>query len=230
MDKLPFSIYDFFGYLASGFVVLVAVVAAFVGATPLNEKPALLVGLLLVVAAYIAGHLVANIAGDLLERRLVGKRLGMPTAILLGERTPSHWAARLLPGYSSPLPNTVRDRVLQRAERAGVSDRDQGLFFYCHAVMKRDAAVQARLDTFLNLYGFCRNMAMALSLSATALAIGLVIGTADTGPDVPPGWWLAASLVAGVGLFYRYLKFFRQYGVELLTSYAESDAGDEHRK
>jgi hypothetical protein len=87
--------------------------------------------------------------------------------------------------------------------------------------MKGDAPVQARLETFLNLYGFCRNMAMALVLAAFALGIGLIVGSAETGPDVSPGVWLITAVVAAVGLFYRYLKFLRQFGVELLTSYAE---------
>jgi len=38
MDKLSFIVYDFFGYLASGFVLLVAIVAAFKGAGPLNAS------------------------------------------------------------------------------------------------------------------------------------------------------------------------------------------------
>jgi hypothetical protein len=145
----------------------------------------------------------------------------MPTAILLGASSLSPMARRLLPGYSMPLPSGVQDRIIDRAQGEGVSDRGEALFFHCHAAMKSNAAVWARLDTFLNLYGFCRNMSMALVLAAAILATGLVLGTAATGPDVAAGWWLVASLVAAVGLFYRYLKFLRQFGVELLTSYAE---------
>jgi hypothetical protein len=220
MDKLPFSVYDFFGYLASGFVLLVAIAVAFVGYEPLTAQPPLLIGLLLIVAAYVTGHVIANLSGDLLERRLVRKRLNMPTAILMGADVPK-WARWLFPGYASALPAAVQARIAARAKRAGVEDRGEGLFFHCHAVLKHDSVVQARLNTFLNLYGFCRNMALALLLAAVVLSAGLIRGTADTGPDVAPGVWLVAALVAALALFYRYLKFLRQFGVELLTSYAE---------
>src|SRR5689334_9933697 len=51
MSQLPFSIYDFFGYLASGFVVLVGLAAAFVGSDAWQESPETIVTLLLIVAA-----------------------------------------------------------------------------------------------------------------------------------------------------------------------------------
>lgn len=218
MNQLPFSVYDFFGYLASGAVVLAGITVAFVGYAPLRNTPGLLIGLLLIIAAYVIGHIVANLTGDLVERRIVANRLQRPTDILLGFHTPSARMAALLPGYSSPLPPAVGDQVKKLA-----GDRDCGaLFFHCHAVMKSDSAVQARLDTFVTLYGFCRNMLGALLLVAVCLGAGLLIGSADTGPAVGPGWWLAASLLAALGMFYRYFKFYRQYAVELFTSYAET--------
>lgn len=221
MDKLPFTVYDFFGYLSSGFIALTAIVASFVGYKPILHTPNVIVGLLLVVMAYIAGHVVANLAGELIERRIVRNRLGMPTGILLDARRPTSVAAWLFPGYSTPLAEAQRKRIIDRAGRYGITDHGEGLFFHCHAVMKSNPVVQDRLNTFLNLYGFCRNMALALVLAALALGLGLALHTANTGPDISAIWWLTAALIASVGLFYRYLKFLRQYGIELLTSYAE---------
>jgi hypothetical protein len=218
MNQLPFSVYDFFGYLASGVVVLAGLTTAFIGYEPLQTSPSLIVGLLLIIAAYVIGHIVGNLAGDLIERRLVRNRLRPPTDILLGSHNPGRVVRAVLPGYATPLPSRVQDQV---KDLAGSRDGD-ALFFHCHAVMKSDPVVQGRLETFLNLYGFCRNMALALVIAAICLAIGLTLDTAETGPDVPPGWWLAAGVLAAVGMLYRYLKFYRQYAVELFTSYAES--------
>lgn len=133
MDKLPFTVYDFFGYLASGLVLLVGIVAAFVGDEILSKTPGLIMGFFLVVAVYIAGQVVANVAGDLLERRIVRKRLGMPTAILLGKLEPGPRSRRILPGYFTPFPKDVQDRVATRAERFGVTDRGEPMFFHCYA-------------------------------------------------------------------------------------------------
>ena len=92
-----------------------------------------------------------------------------------------------------------------------------------HGLPDVPGIVSARLNIFLNLYGFCRNMTMALVLAAATLTVGIVAGTAEAGSHVEPAWWIAAALIAAVGLFYRYLKFLRQYAVELLTSYAATD-------
>lgn len=217
MNQLPFSVYDFFGYLAAGVVVLAGLTAAFVGDEPFQEPPSLLVGILLIITAYVTGHIVANLAGDLLERRLVRNHLGAPTDMLLGSRSAGRVASAILPGYSTPLPDAMQDQIRTLAgNRSG-----EALFFHCHAVMKSDSAVQSRLQTFLNLYGFCRNMTLALLIAAICLAGGLLIRTAETGPDVGPGWWLGAAGLAAFGMLYRYLKFYRQYAVELFTSYAE---------
>jgi hypothetical protein len=220
MNQLPFSVYDFLGYLASGAVVLAGLTVSFVGYEPLQQSPSLPVGLLLVIAAYVIGQIVANLAGDLIERRLVANRLHRPTDILLGFHVPDGLTKWLLPGYCTPLPGSTRDRVRNSSEGL----EGGALFFHCHAVMKSDSVVRERLETFLNLYGFCRNMSLALVIVAACLGGGLVIGSADTGPVVAPGWWLAAAALAALGMLYRYLKFYRQYALELLTSYAERRA------
>jgi hypothetical protein len=220
MNQLPFSVYDFFGYLASGAVVLAGCVASFAGYEPFEQSPNLLVGFILVITIYVLGHMVANIAGDLIERRIVRSRLRSPTDILLGFHAPGTVESKLFPGYTTPLPTAVQERIKKLAEpRTG-----EALFFHCHAVMKSDSVVQGRLETFLNLYGFCRNMALALVIVAISLSAGLIVGTAETGPVAGPGWWLAAGLLGAIGMFYRYLKFYRQFAVELLTSYAERAA------
>lgn len=220
---LPFSVYDFFGYLASGFVVLLATVAAFVGADVLNSSPSIGVGLLVVVASYTTGHIVAGIAGDLLERRLVHDRLGSPTTRLLSDSSTER--KRPFSAYRRPLPEATRLRIRARASEAGLIEVSEGLFFHCHATLKKDEVVQGRLNTFLNLYGFCRNMSTALVIAAVLLGVGVALGCADTGEQISAGWWIVAALIGAVGMLYRYLKFFRQFGVELLTSYAEHDGG-----
>jgi hypothetical protein len=227
MDKIPFTVYDFFGYLSSGFVVLISILVAFVGYKPLLTAPSLLVSILLIVLSYIAGHVVANIAGDILESRIVRGRLGMPTEALMGSGKPSRVGKVVFRSYYSSLPASVITRVKQRARKNGVTDHGEALFLHCHAVLKSDPTVQSRLSTFLNLYGFCRNMTIALVLAAIFLGIGILADTAETGLGIGPGWWIAAALACSCGLFFRYLKFLRQYSVELLTTYAEVTNGSD---
>jgi hypothetical protein len=177
------------------------------------------VGIILVIAAYVIGHIVANLAGDLIERRLVADRLGRPTELLLVEVKLPAWATTIFPGYGAALPQGTRERVLARS--GGLTG--SALFYRVFGAMKHDEIVQERLSTFLNLYGFCRNMALALVAVVLFLVAGLINQSADTGPVLGPGWWLVAVIVGAVGMLYRYLKFYRQYALELLTGYAETE-------
>jgi hypothetical protein len=223
MDKLPFTVYDFFGYLSAGFVLLVGLAAAFTGSESWQRTPGATVGLLLVVVAYTAGHVIANVSGYLIEGTLVRRILGAPNKVLFAESGPQ-WA-RLLPGYYRPLPPEQRKRVLGRAAQAGITEPGEGLFYHCFSAAKESESTMTRLSTFLNLYGFCRNMAVSTLIVAIALFAGMLLGTAETGHLVAPGWWAAGAFLASIGLLYRYLKFFRHYSVEVFVSYAEPPPG-----
>lgn len=224
MDKLPFSVYDFFGYLSAGFVLLVGLAAAFTGTESWQRTPGATVGLLLVVVAYTAGHVIANVSGYLIEGTLVRKVLGTPSTVLFQEHKPRR-RARLLPGYYRLLPLEQRQRVLSRAAEAGITGPGEGLFYHCFSTAKERESTMTRLSTFLNLYGFCRNMAVSTLIVAITLFVGTRLGTAKTGHLVAPGWWALGAFLASIGLLYRYLKFFRHYSVEVFVSYAEPPAG-----
>ncbi len=61
MDKIPFSVYDFFAYLSSGTVILTTLdYVAKLGILRQKEVK-ILFGILLVVAPYVRGQLVAQI-------------------------------------------------------------------------------------------------------------------------------------------------------------------------
>ena len=81
--------------------------------------------------------------------------------------------------------------------------------------VRKDEALMRRLDVFLAQYGFARNMAFAL------LAIGLTLlvnARLTHRANLPLFAILALSV--GAGMWFRYLKFFRQYSYELFNSYA----------
>src|SRR3954451_21744540 len=100
MDKLPFTVYDFFAYLSSGFVVLVSITAAFVGYQPLKDSPGFILAVLFIVLAYITGHIVANLSGDLIERRRVRDKLVIPSEHLPGPKK-TGFLPTVFPGYHS---------------------------------------------------------------------------------------------------------------------------------
>jgi hypothetical protein len=117
--------------------------------------------------------------------------------------------------------------VLKKSAKEGFDKPGRALFYHCHAIVKRDKTTFDRVTSFLNMYGFCRNVCMAGLVAALILACGASRDLQLSG-WLPQGqlhadclWWAAAALAASAGMLYRYLKFFRHYTTEVFTSYAE---------
>lgn len=124
------------------------------------------------------------------------------------------------PNFYEPFPEKLQQRILTTgAQRASIGEPGRALFLHAHSVVKRDEATQARLNSFLNLYGFGRNISMAAILAFIVLLADMVFGTVRDNEWV----WLLAAMIAAVGMFYRYLKFFKHYTMEVLVSYPEID-------
>jgi hypothetical protein len=80
---------------------------------------------------------------------------------------------------------------------------------------RHSQTVLARIDNFLNLYGFCRNIALVCLLDAAILYANY---RWFEGPE-DHYWWSWVAFVMGIGMVARYLKFFRHYSYELFTAY-----------
>lgn len=219
MNSIPFSVYDFFGYLASGFFLLAAVDYASDGGWLLTENLGVIFAIVWIVIAYIVGHIITNISGYLLERKIVRSILLSPEVTLFRESETTIWMW-LFPGFYEPLPAEIQHRILDKArEKAGIESPGRALFLHCHAIVKRDEVTRARLNSFLNLYGFCRNISMAAFFALFILLGGFLLGYLE-GKEI---WWAVAAAVTTIGMFYRYLKFFRHYTTEVLVTYPEID-------
>jgi hypothetical protein len=219
MTRIPFATYDFFGYLASGFLLVIGmdVTLGFPRVLGQNLTPVEIMALLLGV--YVGGQLIATPSKTVLEDGLVEQVLGRPNVNLFRDKRP--WLRGVLfPGFYKPLPAAVRERVLSRAGSEGVADPGEALFLHVRysPEVRADEKLLGRLDTFLNLYGFARN------LSFTSLVVGAALAARTAWPGANPSHrqYATTALVVGLLLLYRYLKFFRQYSYELFNSYARS--------
>lgn len=219
---IPFSVYDFFGYLASGFMLLCVTDYAFDGNWILRESLPPVQLAVYVVLGYILGHVVANVSSYLLEHRFLRGILVSPEETLFDEKPREGGWASIFPVFYKPFPAETRNRVLEKARRAGIDRAGRGLFFHCLPVVMTHEHVLGRLNTFLNLYGFCRNTSMAAMFSVPLLIAGQIAHF-----QWPKFWWTVGALCLAVGMFYRYLKFFRHYTEEVFRVYAELPRRDE---
>jgi len=220
VDKIPFNPYDFFGYLASGFVLAVGMDAVFGFPKILGREPGVIESIALLIAVYVGGQLVATPAKALLEDGLVEKILKRPSVNLFREQKP-RIRGLMFPGFYAPLPSETRKRILNKAKAVGINTTGEDLFLHVRfePATLENAKLMERLSSFLNLYGFNRN----LSFVAMLVGVGLLVAARYLPGQDAATWKYGLSLVvAGILLLYRYLKFFRQYSYELFNTYARA--------
>jgi hypothetical protein len=215
MEKIPFSVYDFFAYLASG-AVLVAT-ADYVWSLGLLSRPdtGAVLAVALLIITYVVGQTVAQFSSFFFEQIVVERILKRPSSLLMGGKPTSKAFKWLFPNYHRPLTASTQDNVRKQAAARHCNTEGEGLFQHTYPLVTADERVQARLDDFRNQYGFARNMAFALLVAA-----GTIVGAHRFGQQPVRLRWAVVALVAGVTMFYRYLKFFRQFSCELFLRYA----------
>jgi hypothetical protein len=161
LDKVPFSVYDFFAYLSSGSILL-ATFDYILGFGLLSqEKIAPLIAVLLVVLAYVCGHIAAHFSSFLYEHVIVARLLNRPNDMLMGGSPRWRLHRVMFPQFCRPLPSEIQIRVNTRARSRTFEGRGEGQFLHCYAVVTADDTRQNRLDGFRNQYGFARNMSLS---------------------------------------------------------------------
>lgn len=211
---MPLSLYDFLGYLAAGVLYMLAadniLDLKWLGTT----SPPLQLQVFWLILAYAAGHANAQWASWLLEKH-IARRLGAPSKMLFDTTT----KRRFFRHYRAPLPAATAQATLDKYERmTGLRQPGEDMFLFCfHLVKEECPQALARLNTFVGLYGFARN----LSFAALVLAVGFAVAGVR-GAGAHSGVLAAASLVMALTLFYRYLKFYRHFSIEVFASFRTS--------
>lgn len=232
-----FSDYDVFAYLASGLAALVVWDIVFSTHYILGAKWTVASGTLTIAAAYIIGQILAAPSGWLIERKFVSRVLFRPYEVLLNSRRlgwRTFFKKTLLQDYYTPLNQVLRRKVCERAAAdlgTGTEISGEAIFWCAFPVAKRDENAYMRMDAFLKLYGFCRNMAFVGLAGACFIAVDASLEWARQGWTshvVQQFQWTLLAIAIGLGMLHRYLKFFRLYNVEVFVAYIEtSPAGSK---
>jgi hypothetical protein len=221
MGRIPFSVYDFFGYLLPGFLLVVVMDYALVGHIAgerwvLRDDLGVVYGLTWTVIAYIVGHVLASPSEWLLQEVMVRKWLRSPNINLFSDPHIKEWKFRFFSSYYKPLPPPIRNRILEKAKAEGINETGEALFYHAWGKVKKDQEVMARLYIFLYLYGFSRNVSFACMLACLVMVAGTFVEGSWSNLT-----WAFVSLFAAIGMLYRYLKFYRHYSVDMFIAYDE---------
>lgn len=218
----PFTDYDFYGYLASGFVLLFAADYVLVEETLMLRQDWAFVEIVLVVSvAYFVGQMIASPSSLLLEHWLARRVLQSPLSLMLSA-PPTRWIERfvgccLVGRNYQPLPESTRSRISEKTAIADLGNDPEAVFAPAFVVARKNEDTCRRLDEFRNQYGLNRNMAFAVLCVAA-----LFLGDSAIGGDRQSYLFSGLSLVFAVGLFVRFLKFYSSYAAEVLRTFAFS--------
>lgn len=218
--KTYFWPYDIFGYLLPG----VAVLAAFRAANDWGygrlhkwwESPRLADLASFLGAAYVVGHVIAGLSSLILEKWIVSKGLQWPTAHMFGkgqERGLTKW---VLPSYRRPYSEAFQQQFeLRFRQILGIeSDDAHDRFWLVWSYISLHHPTAYRRGThFLELYGFSRNMSMAMLLIALYPALPGWIAPL-------PSWvWTSMLLLSSAVLFVNYTKLLRRLNDEIYRAF-----------
>jgi len=115
VDKIPFSVYDFFAYLSSGAVVLVTVDYIWGLGVLERKEVGPVLGIALVIIAYVTGHIAAQFSSLLLEHTVVKRVLQRPLALLLGAKPRWIVFAWIFPNFHRAFPENTQRKIKEQA-------------------------------------------------------------------------------------------------------------------
>ncbi|AVS85503.1 hypothetical protein C8239_12705 [Paracidovorax avenae] len=222
-QKIPFTSYDFWAYLSAGFLLLFALDSVASTRLLMRDSWTVVQGVIAMSLAYAIGQLVAGASSFLFEQLLVGKLLGWPRNVLFGQANAWRWVRWCIPSYFEPLPAATQIAALEKGGMAVVDIPGEALFWSAFNNARGTASVLSRLNDFLNLYGFCRNIALVAFIDAVIFYWSYLQPNGPTEHLL----WSRIALVVGIGMILRYLKFFRHYAVEVFTAYAYSTLSEK---
>lgn len=237
VEVLKFSDYDLFAYVATGLAALAGWDAAFGTHLVVTADWSVSTGTGTLALAYVIGQILASPSAFLLEKQFVRRVVGMPSTVLFrpdDAPQPSRLKRILFGEYLSPLDAGLQRRILGRAASEGKPNTPgEPLFWAAFPCARKDQVAYARMETYLKLYGFCRNMAF-VGLVMTGILVGgwawcKATGRTDMMAEHPLHWAAAAAVVC-LGMLTRYLKFLRLFSVEVFVAYSEGEGSSKEEK
>lgn len=219
-NYFPFTDYDFYAYLTSGTLMLAVIDFAFNDASFLtyeNWNFAQIVAA--VTAAYVTGHIIATFAPLFVETFATSKLISKPITLQLGYETPNfieRLIGLLVGRYYGPFETSIQQQIIARArEKLELESKEKPSAEDVLQVGFRSSFssenTRFRIDSFLNQYGFCRNIAFV------ALLATLIFAGKSFCSDFPLGIQLVTgSFIVFIGMFVRFVKFLSSFQAEVI--------------
>ena len=208
----PLSSYDFFSYLAPGFIFLVFIDLFFNLRFILWVKIDIIYGIIVFITTYITGQIITS--GSSLLADYLLKLLNSPQYNLFKKEESRGYLSKLFPGYLKSFPKETQDKIIGKSKDLN----GESLFNHAFGYVRKNNNYKKRLDIQLNQYTFCRNISF---ISLLILLINIFIANPFNGSICKTILAITIEILIMVVMLYRYLFFYRRYSAELFTTYME---------
>ena len=231
--RLPFSLYDFFGYLMPGatFVGLIffsrdlmafySIVfnshdfmthqLVFPRVLVLLEASPITSFILSIIIAYVIGHVLSSLSSFVLERFIVELWLKWPAVNLFSHKSNAYLFKKYRRPYNSSFQDVFVSTFKKRFDIAEPMPHELFWLSFEEIALRAPAAF-ARTTHFLNLYGFSRTLSLAFFIAAlfnSLFSVKLAI----------------LYLIISVLLFWNYLKLLRRLNDEVFRAFYTVETG-----
>jgi hypothetical protein len=205
--KAPFSIYDFFAYLAPGFLLLVSIDFIFFGLkySAGFQEHVVVAAIALMTAAYVTGHVIDTASYMAFE--FFNKELSPRATIFNRSQLP--WLINI--AYHPQFSESFWALIKSRTHAEGAADDASSSFDCAFSAVFADEKAAKALSTYETLYGFARNVAF------TSFVIAVMALFAP--PGVPRWQLFSIACFVGLVLTLRYLRFYHDHTRNLYLLY-----------
>ncbi|MGB9694038.1 MAG: hypothetical protein ACPLYF_04270 [Fervidobacterium sp.] len=239
--QIPFTLYDFFGYLLPGITFGALMLLSFdlpnaiqlvtekvlghrTDSSPsflfmdfisLLHKSPWFISLFGLLISYIIGHVIAALSSYFLERIFVQAWLKYPTENMfqLNEKKKKWLFKNFRRSYTSEFVERFKSQF-ELFFNLPISNSNDTFWITFSFIAHNCPSTFARATHFLNLYGFSRNLSMTFLLSGLVLFIFELIYTQ------PLQWLIIISYIAiSITLYWNYLKLLRRLNDEIYRGF-----------
>ncbi|MDX7951763.1 hypothetical protein P7D22_11345 [Lichenihabitans sp. Uapishka_5] len=179
-EWFPLTDYEFYAFVASGMFLIAAVDYCYTGGVLVGRTEWTVVqGVFWTVVAYVLGQICAAPSSAVVEFLLARVWLRSPATVALGigkRRWREHVVAWLFANREyAPLSSAVQNRIKKAAAtklKVNVDDLDaEAVFQVAFPAARGQEDSAKRLDSFINSYGFCRNICFVAIIATPMLAL-----------------------------------------------------------
>jgi hypothetical protein len=220
----PLTNYDFYAYLSSGIILIASVDYVFTDAVLVNRAEWTVVqAAFWTVIAYLSGQLVAAPSSLLIEHLIARKLFRPPASVILGLTQPRLRERVIASLFANreyrPFAGAIRESIISKASSAVSASSAHPIdaemvFEIAFPLARTNSDTVNRLDTFINNYGFARNLCLVFTLAFLLLTYQYFTKSTQY-----TAWLALGAFIMAIGMYGRFIKFYASYSREVFRTY-----------